>query len=71
MKEETGGVTYIHAGTHTKKEVESNTMHRSQHRTLSATAHKGDTMAPRWMKCSTPFSNKTNATNRQKPKRRK
>ena len=70
MKEETN-TPLIHAGTHTKGEVDSNTMHRSQHRTLSATAHKGDTMAPRWMKCSTPFSNKTNATNRQKSKKRK
>ena len=69
MKEETN-TPLIHAGTHTKKEVESNTKHRSRHRTLSATAHKGGTMAPMMMKCSAPFSNKTNATNRQKPKKR-
>jgi hypothetical protein len=63
-------ISPIRPGTHTKGEVKDNTMHRSQHRTLSATAHKGRTIAPMMMKVNVPFSNRTKATNRQKAKKR-
>lgn len=58
----------LESGTHKKRDLNTSPFLREMHRSVS---YGGRTMAPLATKLNAPFSNKTKATNRQKPRKKK
>ena len=59
----------LESGTHKKRDLNTSPFFREMHRSVSDGGRK--IMAPLAAKVNAPFSNKTKATNRQKPRKRK